>query len=162
MGWFQSDIFDNLQQNTSNPANIENLKAASIGQEAASVSPLQMALTAASISQNGIRPTPILTLAYQSPKKDWVLLPTTGNSSVVFSAKTAETVQRITALGDIPAWGVVGKGLSGAENTVTWFIGGTTNEWKGSPLAIAFMIEEDDAAFAFSQGKALFQSILLE
>lgn len=162
LGWFQIEPFENLQQNISEPASIENLKAASIGQEAATVSPLQMAISAASISQNGIRPTPILALAYQSPQKEWILLPTTGNSSTVFSSKTVDTVQRLTALGDLPAWGVVGKGLSGADNSVTWFIGGTSSEWKGPPLAIAYVLEEDNATFAFTQGKALLQSILME
>ncbi len=162
LGWLQTTPFDQLEPGSDVPNQIENLKAASIGQEAASVSPLQMALSAASISFRGDLPAPVLTLAYLSPTDGWTLLPAPGTSTSIFSNRTIDIVQRMTSLEGMPAWGVVGKGLSGTDRTVTWFIGGTNNEWKGSPIAVAFVLEEDNPMYALTRGKELLQSILME
>jgi membrane peptidoglycan carboxypeptidase len=162
LGWYKSPDITDSEPATVQPIDIENMKGAALGQEISSVSPLQMAMAAASISQGGAMIEPMLRLAYQAPDGNWVLLPAATTNSPVFSIRTANTIQRLTELSELPAWGVVGRGLSGTDRMVTWFVGGTSSEWKGSPLAVAFVLEEDNATLAFNRGRELLRTILME
>ena len=56
------------------PGEIENLKAAAIGQESLNVTPLQMVLASAAISAEGEIPNPILAPSYQLPSGQWQLV----------------------------------------------------------------------------------------
>jgi cell division protein FtsW (lipid II flippase) len=162
LGWYQSPSITGIPPASNEPTEIANMKGASMGQEISSVSPLQMAMAAGVISQGGDLEEPKLTLAYKLPNANWSLLPTKGSSGTVFSIRTSTTIQRLTELADMPAWGVVGRGLSGTDRMVTWFIGGTTSEWKGSPISVAFVYEDENSALAFNRGQELLKTILTQ
>ncbi len=141
------------------PGGIENLKAASIGQESLSVTPLQMVIAASSISANGQKPSPILAPSYQLSNGEWRLIESISNDQLVFTKKAANTVNEAFTTLNFPSWGVVGKGLSSTTNIVTWFVGGTNSSWQGVPVAFAILLEEDNPTVAIEIGKILIRQI---
>jgi cell division protein FtsW (lipid II flippase) len=135
------------------PTEIINLKTAAVGQENLAVTPLQMALAAAAFSSGGSIPSPKLVLSTKNAAGQWKLqIPTDANAQV-FSPSTTQDIQNLTRMDDLPVWGVVGKSLNGANKTVTWFVGGTTHEWSGSPMVVVYALEEDNPSLALDMGR---------
>ena len=131
---------------------------AALGQDVASVTPLQVALAAASLSTGQNIPIPRLTLAVNTPTQGWVVLPADEEARPGFSSNTAQGVEMLTVEGT-SIWGSVGSAWVD-ENQNTWFIGGTLPEWKGTPLAIAIVIEAKDPDLAWQIGTNLLDKTL--
>ncbi len=161
LGWYAAPSFSLQHAEITAPTEIDNLKAASIGQEGVTITPLQMALAAAAFSNDGMRPSPRLVQAYHSPSGTWDLISNPLESTRVFSTRTARDVQETASLESLPAWAVIGSGISGTDHTVSWFIGGTTAEWKGTPLTLVIMAEDTQNSLMYQKGKELMRSFVL-
>jgi cell division protein FtsW (lipid II flippase) len=122
------------------------------------VSPLQMALAAAALSADGIRPDPRLALAVQNSETGWSILPSIssgGNPPVNGSSSTVNNLQ----VPGSPFWQV--SGLAQAKDgPVTWYLGGTRQDWQGIPLALALVVEEDNPQAANQIGMDLLQETI--
>lgn len=122
------------------------------------VSPLQMALAAATLSNQGIRPSPLLAASVETPHQGWVILPSSAGTQEFSTPPTANDLD-IFINGDVPAWETIGKAAEqGAK--FTWYIGGTLPDWQGQPLAVAVLLEEDDAVLAQFIGQSIFEAAL--
>jgi membrane peptidoglycan carboxypeptidase len=141
------------------PAIIDNIKAAAIGQENVHLTPLQMVLAASAISSGGEIPSPLLALSYQLSNGSWTLLESKAQGKTVFSRTTTDQVSTLLAIKDNPAWGVVGQALSSSTQTITWFVGGTNMEWKGVPVAFVVLLEKDDPALAYQIGLSIIHQV---
>ena len=119
------------------------------------VSPLQMALVAATITNNGIRPSPALVNAYKTPEGEWLLYGQNSPSQEVFEKSQADAIQASLASEQNPVWFQLGHALINDSNPLTWYIGGTTADWVATPLVIAIAIEENDPALAMNIGQTL-------
>ncbi len=159
LGFYKSIDLGLVTPEIKNPGSVKNIKTASIGQENLSISPLHMALAAASISSGGDVPNPKITLAYQNPDGKWKLFPADSNVNHIFSGKTTESIWKLTSIDNLPAWGVVGNALNGKNQKATWFVGGTTGEWQGSPISVAILFEESNPAKAMQIGTQMLQSL---
>ena len=107
------------------------------------VSPLQMALASAALSNGGIIPAPRVAVAVNTPNDGWVVLPAEGKPVEASQPSvTAETVLSYVEEGN-NYWSHIGQAESD-ESSVTWFIGGTLPTWQASPLAIVVLLEEDN------------------
>jgi peptidoglycan glycosyltransferase len=130
------------------------------------VSPLQMALAAATLSNNGVRPVPHLVMAVDTPQSGWVMLPETAEPQPVFEAEVANQIADALADDELPIWQVVSAGDEGAGNSseanpgYAWLIGGTLPEWPGVPLAVAVLLEENNPQRALEMGQSLLQSAM--
>lgn len=124
------------------------------------LSPLQMALAAAALNNQGIMPAPRLVLTVKAPKAGWVILPAQGEQATIFSpSAVSASVDLLTLLGK-PLWMSIAripKGGSLQAPVYTWFIGGTTSTWPGTPLVLAFVLEEDNPALAYEIGIRLLE-----
>ena len=110
-------------------------------------SPLQMALAAAVLSNEGIIPAPRIALAVDTPQSGWVLLPALGESSQALTS--AETEQLVTALiSEKQPWWQILSVAKTDESAVTWLLAGTPPDWGGTPLALAVLIEGEDMVLA--------------
>lgn len=120
-----------------------------------SASPLQMAIIAATITADGSKPLPRLVNSYQNESGEWIayrpeILPTPVLSSTV----AGQVKQQLE--GAVPSvWYQIGHAVSPDNEPITWYIGGTTQEWHGSPLAIAVVLESDNPALAAAIGAHL-------
>lgn len=115
--------------------------------------PLEMALVAAALSNEGITPAPRLTLAVNTPQNGWVILPAFGETQRLFS--TAESAQLVTTFSsEARRWQINAAEGEGAR----WLLAGTSADWQGTPLALALVLEEGDAEAAAQIAEWLFDT----
>jgi hypothetical protein len=129
----------------------ENNELALVGQTNFLVSPLQMAVAAATISNSGERPAPKVAIAVNTPQQGWVVLPSQPGSGQSLTAEQALYAAEALAIHDTALWDSVGQAATG-EGKITWFIGGTRPGWQGTPLALAVLLEEDNPELAADIG----------
>jgi cell division protein FtsI/penicillin-binding protein 2 len=130
---------------------------AALGQAGINVSPLQMALAAATLSNQGTRPQPRLATAIHNPQLGWIVLSSTPPSGAVLpqASAAASYLQMV----DLPAWETTSSAQTG-KSPVTWYLAGTIPEWKGAPLAMALVLEEDNPVLAEKIGNTIMSSVL--
>lgn len=119
------------------------------------VSPLQMALAAASLSNGGVRPAPRLAVAVNTPQSGWVILPPLGEGENVFSATSAHEASQMLAVPKLPAWQLTARAWDAEGNPYTWHLAGTQPSWPGAPLTLVVLIEEDNPLLAVEIGETL-------
>ncbi|MGZ3952303.1 MAG: penicillin-binding transpeptidase domain-containing protein, partial [Flavisolibacter sp.] len=120
------------------------------------VSPLQMVLAAATLSNDGIRPAPRLAMAVDTPTQSWIILPALTNPVTTFSAtNSSKTAQALMVKGQ-PIWQwnalVIQNPLE-----FTWSLGGTLPDYQGVPLAVVVLLEENDENTAGQIGRTLLE-----
>jgi len=118
------------------------------------VSPLQVALAAAALSNHGTIPAPRVAMAVNTPNDGWVVLPALGAPKEALQASAAdETALAFTADGE-SYWEHTGQAESD-ESPVTWFMAGTPSNWQASPMVVVVLLEEDNVMLAERIGKEL-------
>lgn len=118
------------------------------------VSPLQMALASAALTNGGVVPAPRIAVAVNTPNDGWVVLPAEGKPTQASQTSvTAEAVLSYIENGN-NYWSYSGQAHDD-ETSVTWFIGGTLPNWQASPLAIVVLLEEDNSSGAGRIGREL-------
>jgi hypothetical protein len=131
------------------------------------VSPLQMALAAASLSNAGTRPAPHLVMAVDTPRSGWVDLASSSEASQALPKIEVSNLTGGIVSHELPIWQLVSS-MGNSTNTdsspstsgTSWYLGGTSSDWNGAPLALALVLEEDNPQLAQEIGRALFQTAL--
>jgi hypothetical protein len=121
------------------------------------VSPLQAVLAAAALSNGGVRPAPELVMAVETPQAGWVILPALEKPVQVRDTDEAQAAAESLASEAVSLWESQAVAPNGPDQTVSWYVGGTLPAWKGSPLVVAVLLEENDPAAAQSAGRAVLQ-----
>lgn len=125
------------------------------------VSPLQMALAASILSNDGTRPAPRIALAVDTPRQGWVILPALGSPrETLLPADAKQAAQEHLAEGS-PYWEFSGQGTD-KDKIVTWYVSGTPSGWQGTPLTVVVLLEADSPARARGIGQALLDAALGE
>lgn len=147
-----------LAVETSQPATaltVEQLDQDPLQVMGINVSPIQMAMVAASITNNGARPAPALVNSYLTPEGSWQSLGPGKTVAVVYTPSLAAELQSELRSSNQTIWYQIGHALINQEEPLTWYIGGTTPEWSATPLAIAVAIEADTSDLALTIGSTL-------
>src|SRR5688572_4314468 len=111
------------------------------------VSPLQVALAAAALSNHGTIPAPRIATAVNTPEAGWIVLPALGMSFPAIQASAAdETAESLMVDGE-NYWAHTGS-AEGDESPVTWFVAGTPPNWQATPMVVVVLLEEDNARLA--------------
>jgi len=108
------------------------------------VSPLQMALATASLSNNGIRPAARIAIAVNTPQQGWVILPALDKPDESIPESSAREISLALA-GDNPYWTYTG---TTDETAITWHLAGTLPDWSGTPLSLVVLLEEENPILA--------------
>ena len=118
------------------------------------VSPLQMALASAALSNGGVIPAPRIAMAVNTPNQGWVVIPAEGEPIEVeqLSARPEAVLSYVKQGNNF--WSHIGQAQDD-DTSVTWFIGGTLPNWQASPLAVTVLLEEDNAKDAERIGTEL-------
>jgi cell division protein FtsW (lipid II flippase) len=119
------------------------------------VNPVQMAMVAATITNDGARPAPALVNSYLTPEGNWQALGPGKTVAVVFTPSLSAEIQANLRSSTQTIWYQIGHAWINQEEPLTWYIGGTTPEWSATPLAIAIAIEEDAPDIALTIGNTL-------
>jgi hypothetical protein len=120
------------------------------------ISPLQMALAAAAISNNGIRPPARIALAVNTPQQGWIILPPLTEPVEVLPGPFARDTALALAGGN-PYWSFTSPA---DEIDITWHLAGTLPDWNGTPLALVIALEDNDLALAKVIGQELLHTAL--
>jgi cell division protein FtsW (lipid II flippase) len=128
---------------------VENLK----------LSPLQVALAATSLANEGVWTPGQLVSAVQSKNTGWIVLSPSVNAIPIFDPAIIKFFSAETTVPKQPYWRIANTEGS-ADSSVTWFIGGTPFEWNGTPLIAVIALENGDTAAANFIGQELLMSAL--
>ena len=120
------------------------------------VSPLQMALATASLSNEGVRPPARIAVAINTPQQGWVVLPALDEPVSIIPADSAREVALQYAPKN-PYWSFTG---SEKGSPITWLIAGTLPDWSGTPLALTVLLEEENQVLAQDIGTKLLTKAL--
>ncbi len=129
------------------------------------VSPLQLILAFAPLSNNGIRPAPRIALAVDTPTQGWVILPANGDPLKVMEEANAQQAVESLRVADRPFWRFASRSNE-KDKFFAWFVAGTLPNWQGTPLTLVVLLEEDNALplqdlrLANSMGEALLNEAL--
>jgi cell division protein FtsW (lipid II flippase) len=118
------------------------------------VSPLQVALAAAALSNHGTIPAPRIATAVDTPNEGWVVLPALGTPSEAIPVPAADETAQALIPDGANYWEHVGRAQSD-ESAVTWFIAGTPPNWQASPMVVVVLLEEDAPRLAQRIGSEL-------
>ena len=118
------------------------------------VSPLQVALAASALSNDGTIPAPRLATAVETPNQGWVILPTLSLPVNALPAAAAHSVAGSLSSDSQNYWGYRGQAES-AESALTWFMAGTPPNWQAAPLVVTVLLEEDNPRLARQIGQDL-------
>lgn len=121
------------------------------------LSPLQMSLAISALTEAGRIPAPRLVLSVHTPHLGWQAISAESAITVLDKAELVRTTNQLR-LPNIPAWHAVGQAQENNQ-TFTWFIGGTLSDWRGAPLSVVVLLEEDAPQKALSIGKELFSFV---
>jgi cell division protein FtsW (lipid II flippase) len=120
------------------------------------VSPLQMALATAAISNNGIRPPARIALAVNTPQQGWVILPALDEPVEALPGPFAREAAQAFA-GENPYWSYTS---TTNDPPLTWHLTGTLPDWNGTPLALVVVMEEENRSLAGTIGQRLLGTAL--
>lgn len=164
IGWWQEDLFAPVFADQAKLP-VPKIDLAIAGQpvtpkELQGYSPLQVALLACAVNNQGVQPAPVLVTAINIPAVGWMIVSPQDKPRQILSAQAVNSILQQTTLEDRNIWQSVlsvpipnGKG-------VTWYIGGTLPGWDGTPLALALLLEEDDPALAEMIGQSMLNTVL--
>lgn len=123
------------------------------------ISPLQMALAAAPLANQGIRPAARIALAVRTPLQGWVVLPALDEAAELFPKELVLSAADALAASGQPYWQWIGRGDT-EKKRVTWFVAGTMPNWQGTPLTIVVLLEDDLPLAARSIGQQILRSAI--
>ena len=123
------------------------------------VSPLQVALAAATLSNHGTIPAPRIATAVNTPNDGWVVLPALGTPFEAIPAPAADEAAQSLIVDGQNFWSYTGEAKTD-ESQVTWFIAGTPPNWQAAPLVVVVLLEEKNATLAQRLGKELLSAAM--
>jgi cell division protein FtsW (lipid II flippase) len=153
----EPEIFLEVAAASQFPTNLNSLKSSDLA--ALKVSPLQMGLVAASITNKGLFSEPRLVNSYLDDDGEWKTLENVISSHQAIPEKIATQVQERLSAEDANIWYQMGHSSTESQHTLTWLIGGNTNTWIGSPLALAILIEDSAPLQAQDNARQLLNPI---
>ncbi|MFI6350954.1 peptidoglycan D,D-transpeptidase FtsI family protein [Streptomyces sp. NPDC050560] len=168
---FNSEEFTPVRSNASNfdkDMNVSQTALSSIGQFDTTATPLQMAMVASAIANDGTLMKPYMVSELQAPNLDTVSKTSPEKMSEPLSAENAQKLQSMmeTVVNEgtgtnarIPGVTVGGKtgtaenGINNEGTPYAWFVSYAKTD-KGSPVAVAVVVEDSDATDVSGGGLA--------
>jgi cell division protein FtsI/penicillin-binding protein 2 len=155
LGFYESPRLP-LEMSAPSDRGVGQADLAAIGEGHLTVTPLQMALAAAALTHQGIRPEPQLATAVLTPDRGWVTLTKNAAKETLLSGNT-EPVINLLADTQAQHWQAISLART-PESELTWLIAGTLPQSQGTPLALALVLEENNPELAEQISRSLLQS----
>jgi cell division protein FtsW (lipid II flippase) len=111
------------------------------------ISPMQMILASAALSNHGVIPPPRIALAVNTIQEGWVVLPALSQSTELFQPKVADVTALFYSTKRVSYWQHIGQANQNGE-VITWLLSGTLPDWQGIPLVIVVTLEENNEFLA--------------
>jgi cell division protein FtsW (lipid II flippase) len=124
------------------------------------LSPLEMAVLVASLSNRGISQPPVLVSAVNTPMAGWVILPSVGKPVQLLTETRASQQAAALAVSGAAFWHATALAPNGSGHGYTWFVAGTLPTWNGVPLSLALILEEPDQTLAAQIGERVLKAAM--
>jgi peptidoglycan glycosyltransferase len=128
------------------------------GDDPLRANPLQIAVSASSITFHGLSPVPKILSAVDTSEAGWVFLPEK-TPSQVFSLEKADAINEFLKSNEISGWEVTSQGVD-SKSKVAWYMAGTPPNWSGTPITIVLVLENQHPAKARSLGRIIFNQAI--
>ena len=144
LGFYQPPLIQLPVAPTSSVANLHTMH----------VSPLQMALASAALSNHGVIPAPRIAMAVNTPAEGWISLPALGRPIEAIQASAADEAASSYLVENQSFWEYSSQ-TQAETSSYTWFLGGTTPNWQATPLVIVVILEEGNVRLVKRIGQEL-------
>ena len=154
-GMFDAPVFSlrtSAPTNKTDPALLETKPMSVLEIQA---TPLQMALIAASITNDGMLPSPRLRNTWQAEDGAWIPFKEGVLPVQVINSIAAQRLRKSLIGSDDAFWFQSGHAQTRDGSILTWYIGGTTEDWIATPLAVAVAVESNAPDLAQKIGSSL-------
>ena len=119
------------------------------------VSPLQLAIAASSLSNDGTLPAPRIVIGYENQDNRWVTLPKLDSSSAAFTAAQADRLTTLLENDAALQWQATSTTETEEGEPITWFLAGSSANWQGQPFVVVVALEADAPEQAADLGLTL-------
>jgi cell division protein FtsW (lipid II flippase) len=137
-----------------------DLAVAFRGEGRFAISPLQMAMAAGALTNQGVLPGPRIVNAVRNPDGGWNTLPKLQANADALSPATALQISEMLRVVNSPYWQVISTANTEDRQPITWFVGGTTGDWQGQPIVAVVVVEDDAPALAETIGRSLMEQAI--
>ncbi len=124
------------------------------------VSPLQLSIAAASLSNQGVAPAPRIAMAVNTPEQGWVVLSAENQPYEVIQAEAVNEAALSFIVEGKPYWQHIGQARVDEDTIITWLLAGSLPDWGGTPLALVVTLEENNTYLAKYIGDNLLDAAL--
>lgn len=144
-----------LEMAASRVVSVKDARLAALGQEDLLVTPLQMAIAAATLTNEGKRPEPQIISAVLTPTQGWVSFPSQPATETNLAAGISKVLDAI-AIETTQTWETTAV-IRNDQTSLTWYLGGSLPGTASKNFALAVIIEANDAQLARQIGQTLLQ-----
>ncbi len=130
------------------------------GEQAVNISPLQMALAASALTNQGMIPAPRIVNDVQDSEGNWETLPNLGNQIQALSSEAALMISSLLQVDDSAYWQLSAWAQTDDNELITWYLAGTTMNWQRQPLVVVVVLESDNPDAAQSIGSILIEQAM--
>jgi hypothetical protein len=159
MGFYSSPALHLAVADIDPPA-VSDLTAFFRGAESIDISPLQMAVAASALSNDGILTAPRIVIGYQSSEGDWETLPKLGENQQALTAAQANGIAELLGVENSPLWRMTSTVTTAEDEPVSWFVAGTTSDWQGQPYVVVVVLEDNAPEEAAAIGTAILEQTI--
>jgi cell division protein FtsW (lipid II flippase) len=126
------------------------------------LSPIQLALALAPLSNNGQQPAPRIVTGINTNPDGWKLPPALGEPSQIFPEEIANQIADQLKSDTLPIWESVStmNDDQNPERYVSWYVAGTVPDWSGTPIVMVVLIEEHSPNTAIDIGRQLLNEVI--
>jgi len=160
LGFYQAPAVALELHSQSMPASLSRPGDAAAGQDGLLVSPLQMALAAAALSNYGQVPPVQLALAVENADGSWLQLEPQAESRAVLSSVFAQTTAQRLADDKYSIWELTAYALDSNGEIITWYLAGSLVEGNDEQRVVVVLLEGNSATRARSIGNSLLLAAL--
>ena len=127
------------------------------GSDQFKITPLQMALASAALSNGGNLVEPRLVSAINVPQQGWIVL-SSENPREIENKYTNHAAELLRSAA-FPGWETIGYSNS-TQGAISWYIAGTMHNWEGTSVALVVVLEEDNTKLVEEIGRELLLSTI--
>ncbi len=125
------------------------------------MTPLQVACAAATLSNRGDRVPLKIVDAFELPASGWVaVMPDVPPRKIYQNTEIEGVLKNLTDFSGL-TWRMTETIASEGRTTIVWFVGGTTAQWTGSPLAVVLVLEGEETDTARTIGDFILNAAML-
>jgi membrane carboxypeptidase/penicillin-binding protein len=137
------------------PPDVNAQESLYAGEGSFNLTPLQIALAASALTNQGIMPAPRIVNGYQNSQGDWITLPKLGQNIQAVDTQSSIWITNLMEDIESPHWQVTSVVNTEDDQNITWFIAGTVPDWQGQPTTVVVLLERNAPELAEEIGLSL-------